>query len=92
MSLYSMRSTHSGYRIVKFDDLLNVEAVYEMQAIEGETACSCFQAKRPTCRHRKMFEVFYLNGKIDTGWFLDYDNQEWIAPLALEPQERIRRI
>ena len=83
-SLYNCRTIPHGYRMVKFDQLLNVESTYDMPLFNGHIGCSCFQASRPTCRHRDMIERFITAQAIDTGRFYDYDGQQWLPALTHE--------
>lgn len=92
MELYSMRSTHNGYRMVKFNEDLNVLATYDMPTFAGRLGCSCFQSSKPTCRHRQMAQIFLTFGRVDTGWFLNYEDLEWQPPLVESERPMWRRI
>lgn len=81
MSFYSCRTIDYGYRVAKFDELYNVEAVYDLAEKDGIVTCTCFQARKPSCRHREMVEQFIFSGKIDQGWFWDWDNSRWLEPI-----------
>jgi hypothetical protein len=83
-SLYNCRTIPTGYRMVKFDEHLNVEATYDMRLWHGHIGCSCFQASRPTCRHRDMAERFIAAGAINTGRFWNYDEQQWLPAIVME--------
>ncbi len=79
--LYVLRSTPTGYRITKLDDDLTMTTVYEMVHNRYGVQCSCFQANKPTCRHRKMVELFVARKRVDKGWFYDYDTGRWLKPV-----------
>jgi len=83
MSLYKMNSFPGWYRCVKFDDELNVEAVYDMP-VTRHVNCPCFQGNKSTCRHRTMVGIFEATHRVNTGWFLDFDKNEWKRPLERE--------
>lgn len=76
--LYSVRSTPRGYRMVKFDSLLNVQAVYEMRRYGLRVGCACFQANKDTCRHRAMVALFVEKKAVDSGRFYDYEQGKWL--------------
>ncbi len=78
---YSRRTTPQGYRIVKFDEAINVLAIYELIQRRGYVSCQCFQASKHTCRHRQMIEIFIQYARVDQGWFYAYDTGEWLKPL-----------
>jgi hypothetical protein len=71
MTLYNAKSTDDGVRITKFTDDLNVESSY----IVSRSSCDCPAGVRDTCRHRQMLPSFVE--RIDTPWFLDWDNRRW---------------
>lgn len=77
MPLYNCRSIATGYRIVKFDDDLNVETIYELSSIRGRYRCPCFRGNSATCRHREMLAEFIKAKQINTALFYDYDNNSW---------------
>ena len=81
--LYGLRTTPQGYRIVKFDDLLNVLTTYELTQKRGYVSCQCFQASKETCRHRTMVRIFDHLNRADKGWFYEYDTGKWHKPIAM---------
>ena len=77
-SVYNLKKTPDGYRMVKFDEWLNVEAVYEIQYRRGRFYCDCPQGqKAPTCKHRDMIPVFCSKKAVDKGKFYCADTGEW---------------
>jgi len=92
MPLYNMKENGSGYKIAKFDDDLNPEekSVYTVTATE----CTCPSGHRPTCRHRQMLPEFQATGRVNTRWFLEFDNREWFFlddRIGLVNEARVRR-
>jgi hypothetical protein len=80
--MYNLKSTPDGYRMVKFDQDINVEAVYEITYRRGRFYCDCPQGgKSPTCRHRDMIPVFTSHKAVNTGKFYDYENDKWLPPI-----------
>jgi len=78
MSVYNLKRLPNGYRMVKFDDYLNVESVYTILHRRGHLYCDCPQGmKSSTCRHRDMIPVFKAKRAIDTGEFYCYETQTW---------------
>ena len=71
MSLYNAKSIDDAIRITKFDEDFEVESSY----ITSRSTCECPAGVRDTCRHRQMFAHFA--GRIDSPWFLDWDNAKW---------------
>ena len=71
MNLYNAKTTDDGVRITKFTEDLDVESSY----ITSGSTCDCPAGVRDTCRHRQMFHG--LTGRIDSPWFLDWDNGRW---------------
>lgn len=71
MSLYNAKHTPEGIRITKFTEDLDVESSY----ITSTDACDCPAGHKHTCRHRQMLPLF--QHRINTPWFLEYDNNEW---------------
>lgn len=84
--LYTVRSALGGYRIIKFDFLLNVECVYWIA--KGRT-CDCFRAKEFSCKHRRMLALFLEYERVNKGYFYCYDTEEWQLPLT-EQYKRVR--
>lgn len=76
MNLYNLKSTGLGYRITKFDFDLNPESSYEMT----RDTCQCPQGHKATCRHRRMFPIFETAKRIDTPWFLCFEDSTWHDP------------
>lgn len=85
MSLYSLRTTREGWRIVKFDNDMNIESEYNLRDGGEVITCECPQSLRGPCRHLKIFDEFVLRERINSGWFYDIDNDMWHEPL--EPGE-----
>lgn len=81
MSLYNCHSVGNNYRIVKWSDDLDIEATYELWTVRGRYHCHCFQANKPSCRHRDMLTQFLNAGRVDTHYFLDFDNWRWVLPI-----------
>jgi hypothetical protein len=73
MSLYNMKENGSGYQITKFDEDLNPEATYST----GDVSCNCKAGGRPTCRHRQMLPLFQVTARVNTGWFYDFEGENW---------------
>ena len=87
-NLYNCYSTPQGHRIVKFDSLLPVEAVYNLsQARDSKgkpyLSCDCPAGPRPSCKHRKMLSAFALAGAVNSDRFLCYETQTWHKPVAI---------
>jgi hypothetical protein len=78
MTIYSVKSTPQGYRMVKFDADLNVEAVYEMRQTRRTVHCPCFRGNGASCRHREMLQLFLAQKAVNTGKFYDYDGKRWL--------------
>jgi hypothetical protein len=77
MPLYNAKKANGTYRVTKFDDDLEVENSY----LTSERECTCPAGHRDTCRHRQMLPAFIEQQRVDTFWFLDWDNQKWADPL-----------
>ncbi len=86
--LYGLRITPKGYRMVKFDSLLNPLTIYEMTLNRGWLNCACFAASKETCRHREMVKLFAQHDRADKGWFYEYDAGVWHKPIPLNPRRR----
>ena len=78
---YNLKRTPEGYRMVKFDSLYNVEAVYYIRSSRGKFYCDCPAYKHETCKHRSMIPLFIENNGVDTGKFLCFDTGEWFPPV-----------
>jgi hypothetical protein len=82
MSLYNLKKTPDGYRMVKFDQNLNIESVYEIQYRRGRFYCDCpAGGKSSTCRHREMIQEFTRHRAVNSGKFFDFENRTWVAPI-----------
>jgi hypothetical protein len=87
MSLYKFTAEDvSGKEIVvnvsKFDDDLNVESTHQITMKRNRMYCTCPRGERfSTCRHRKMLPIFIEKGRVNTGWFYDFENEKWKKPL-----------
>jgi hypothetical protein len=78
MTLYNLKSTPDGYRMVKFDSYLNVEAVYEILYRRGRFYCDCPQgAKSSTCKHRDMISMFTGHKAVNSGKFYCQETGAW---------------
>lgn len=76
MSLYTCRSTPTGFRFAKFpDDLAECEATYTVST-DGRF-CTCPAAHRFNCKHREMLIDFRATSAIDTGRLYDPDEGRW---------------
>jgi hypothetical protein len=73
MTLYNVKRIEEAYEITKFTDDLDVESSY----ITSRSTCECPAGVRDSCRHRQMLPEFIHNERINTGWFLDWDNKRW---------------
>jgi len=83
MELYNCISTPDGYRMCKFDNLLNVERVYFINYRRGKFYCPCEQGrKNPNCRHREMIPVFCSARAVNTGKFYCYEDESWHPPVT----------
>lgn len=82
--LYGFRTIPKGYRIVKFDEWLEVqpESIYELTVRRGWVHCPCHQGNKETCRHREMLKLFIQMNRVDKGWFYEYSASKWIAPIT----------
>ena len=77
--LYNMRSTPDGYRMVKWDEWLNIEAIYNITYNRGRHYCDCPQGqKHSTCKHRDLIPVFAGHKAINSGKFYCQETEEWI--------------
>jgi hypothetical protein len=77
-----MKSTPDGYRMVKFDDLLNVEAVYNILYRRKRFYCDCPQGmKASTCRHRDMINTFCRHKAVNSGKFYCLEEDRWDPPV-----------
>lgn len=82
--LYTVWTVAGGYRVVKFDFLLNVQAVYYIKG----ASCECFQAYG--CRHRKIVNIFAVTNRTNKGYFYCYDEDTWELPVT-EAFKRARK-
>lgn len=73
MSLYNIKENGSGYKITKFDEELNPLGHYSVSPRE----CECRAGHRPICRHRQMLPLFQALGRVNTGWFLEFEDNKW---------------
>ena len=83
MSLYNVRAFAQGYRMVKFDDHLNPESIYWLTQRGNRFNCECFQANKPSCRHRDMMAIFLASKAVNSGRFYDYDNARWLPAIKI---------
>jgi hypothetical protein len=82
-SVYNLKRTPGGYRMVKFDFLLNVQEVYNIRYSRGRLHCECFAANKPTCRHRDMIPLFVTKRAVDSLKFYCYETQQWWQPIKM---------
>lgn len=76
--IYNVKTIPKGYRIVKYDHLLNIERTYEIHRnARGDLKCFCAAGEKPTCRHRDMLFIFLRRDKVNTHWFLNYTTGLW---------------
>jgi hypothetical protein len=90
VSLYQIRTVGEGYRIIVFDDGLNVLRYYHMHRTRDGWSCGCPQQQMSTCRHRIMLWKFQQAKRIDTGWFYDYDAEAWKPPITFWSRLKVR--
>jgi hypothetical protein len=82
MALYNLKSTPDGYRMVKFDNGLDVVSIYNIQHIRGRFYCDCpAGGKSSTCRHREMISEFTRHKAVNSSRFYDFENKAWIKPV-----------
>lgn len=82
MSLYNCRTEGPNYRVVKFDNDLNLETIYTLRrGYSGKYYCNCFAGNRDTCRHREMLAGFIKHNVVDSKYFFDYENWRWVTPV-----------
>lgn len=79
--LYAIRETANGLRMVKFDELFNILAVYQLEHRRYGLSCECFASNKSTCRHRDMATLFIEKKRVGKGWFYDYGNSRWVTPI-----------
>src|SRR5689334_11496685 len=93
--VYSVRTVLGGWRVVKFDQWLNVVTIREVRGtLVGTMTCSCYRKYHHTdyCKHRLMIPLFIQLDRVDKGWFYDYENQQWHTPVTEEFQLIKRRM
>lgn len=89
MSLYNVKENGDGYKITKFDEELNPLNTYTV----GSLGCECKAGVRPTCRHRQMLPIFQYLGRVNTGWFLEFEDDKWFfldQMTGLMPERRVK--
>ena len=74
---YNLIKTPDGYRMVKFDDLWNVDSVYNISYRRGHFFCDCMAGNKPDCRHRQMVPIFCKHRAVNSGKFYCFDTGEW---------------
>jgi len=83
MTLYNCRTApDNSWRVTKFDEDLEVESSYVLKVVQGRFRCQCFQANKPSCRHRDMLERFITQKKVDTTMFYHYEAGMWVDPIT----------
>lgn len=78
MILYSCRSIPAGSLLAKFDDDLNVAAIYTISL----GSCDC-RARKP-CKHALIVEDFKRHRRVDTDWFLNHEDGTWHQPIKVD--------
>jgi hypothetical protein len=73
MSLYNIKANGKGYKITKFDEELNPLTTYTV----GSLGCGCPAGIKPHCRHRQMLPLFQATGRVNTGWFYEFEEDKW---------------
>lgn len=81
---YGCRRIAGGYRIVNFDEDLNVMRIYHVLGnIGNHMNCNCPQGSRTNmCKHPTIVLLFEQHNRVDQGFFLDYENMKWHLPLT----------
>lgn len=103
MSLYSVRTHPAGYKIIKLTEDLEPESSYTLiqrSDDPSEYACDCPAGSRHTCRHRQMLPHFLAMKRIDTNWFLEWDQngplnwRQYVGPFDAidEPRDIIEPV
>jgi len=83
--LYTVRRIDTWhYRIVKFDDALNVRAVYTIVKTSHNTYCDCPASSYTRCKHHGILANFIQLDRYSKGWFYCDDMSTWQPPLAME--------
>jgi hypothetical protein len=78
MNLYNLKKTPDGYRMVKWDQYLNIEGIYNIIYRRGRFYCDCPQGqKHYTCKHRDMIPTFAQHKAIDSGRFYCQETGDW---------------
>ena len=73
-----MRHTPDGYRMVKWDQYLNIEGIYNITYRRGRHYCDCPQGQKShTCKHREMIPMFARTKNIDSGRFYCQETGDW---------------
>lgn len=80
---YNLIKTPDGYRMVKFDDLWNVDSVYNISYRRGHFFCDCMAGNKPDCRHRQMVPIFCTHKAVNSGKFYCYDTKEWLPAIEM---------
>lgn len=84
-NLYTVWTVPKGYRVVKFDFLLNVQAVY---FISYKLVCDCGNRQ---CRHGKIVNKFAIANRTNKGFFYCYDEDRWELPVT-DAYQRARKM
>lgn len=85
MTWYTVKTEQGIIRVTKFDELFNPIVSYHIFRLsKGEhLGCTCPAGWKPGCRHRIILDSFRQFNRINTGWFLNYDNMAWEPPISL---------
>ena len=75
MSMYNVKENGNGYKITKFDGDLNPQGTYPVSA--KDCGCEAGVRGRADCRHRHMLPLFQATGRVNTGWFYEFDTGKW---------------
>ena len=74
MSLYNLKSLPDKLVMVKFTDELEIENTYQLNG--GVCTCPAGVHNR-YCRHKEMRDYFEEQGRVNSGWFFEYETHKW---------------
>jgi hypothetical protein len=88
--LYKLEIKHDGFRVHKVDrETYEPTGFYDISASPSSKAlyCSCFASNKPTCRHRKLVDMYRddpdAKARIEGGQLWNADKEKWVAPQEL---------
>ncbi len=86
-NMYNLRLVSPGhFQMAKFDEALNVLAVYDLTSKGTSYSCNCPASARVVkykpCRHQRMMP--FMMGAVNTQRFYIPDSGSWIEPI-IEP-------